>query len=482
MKTNFPGADYWVRRISEQEMPALGSMIRTLEQLAKDEVSSMAVLGRSIMHDNALTSRVLRVANSAIYNKGISQVTTLSRAAVVLGFDVIRNICITAKLLTSLLENKNMSPAVYQRLLKLMAHSFQSAMLTKMMLADYGEELQEEAFIASLLYHLGESAFWSVAGQPAEELDGLLTNCDNNISRLQVSRDYLGLSFNQLTQGLARSWGLGELLMKSLLNPDERTPEVRTIFLANKLSDVMSDSDVSPEELQRRLRQCAELMALPITEFQQRLQLCLEATRRLSIDYGAKVLLQHLPKRETLAQLAPSPQLVPRVADVSILLEKLRQLTLLAQDKPDFNQVILTALQGLLDGLGLDRCAVLLLSPNRKRLQPRITLGDNAEQMKQSFVLELNEDAIMLKSCLEKQQACWQGKDSETLPVGDILQQQLPVNGYLVAPLRVENKTIGIFYADRQTTGREISQQDFDSFTHVAQLANLCLSLAFRGS
>jgi HD-like signal output (HDOD) protein len=482
LKTNFPGADYWVRRISEQEMPALGSMIRTLEQLAKDEVSSMAVLGRSIMHDNALTSRVLRVANSAIYNKGISQVTTLSRAAVVLGFDVIRNICITAKLLTSLLENKNMSPAVYQRLLKLMAHSFQSAMLTKMMLADYGEELQEEAFIASLLYHLGESAFWSVAGQPAEELDGLLTNCDDNISRLQVSRDYLGLSFNQLTQGLARSWGLGELLMKSLLNPDERTPEVRTIFLANKLSDVMSDSDASPEELQRRLRQCAELMALPITEFQQRLQLCLEATRRLSIDYGAKVLLQHLPKRETLAQLAPSPQLVPRVADVSILLEKLRQLTLLAQDKPDFNQVILTALQGLLDGLGLDRCAVLLLSPNRKRLQPRITLGDNAEQMKQSFVLELNEDAIMLKSCLEKQQACWQGKDSETLPVGDILQQQLPVNGYLVAPLRVENKTIGIFYADRQTTGREISQQDFDSFTHVAQLANLCLSLAFRGS
>lgn len=463
-------------------MPALGSMIRTLEQLAKDEVSSMAVLGRSIIHDNALTSRVLRVANSAIYNKGISQVTTLSRAAVVLGFDVIRNICITAKLLTSLLENKNMSPAVYQRLLKLMAHSFQSAMLTKMMLADYGEELQEEAFIASLLYHLGESAFWSVAGQPAEELDGLLTNCDDNISRLQVSRDYLGLSFNQLTQGLARSWGLGELLMKSLLNPDERTPEVRTIFLANKLSDVMSDSDASPEELQRRLQQCAELMALPIAEFQQRLQLCLEATMRLSIDYGAKVLLQHLPKRETLAQLAPSPQLVPRVADVSILLEKLRQLTLLSQDKPDFNQVILTALQGLLDGLGLDRCAVLLLSPNRKRLQPRITLGDNAEQMKQSFVLELNEDAIMLKFCLEKQQACWQGKDTEALPMGDILQQQLPVNGYLMAPLRVENKTIGIFYADRQTTGREISQQDFDSFTHVAQLANLCLSLAFRGS
>ncbi|WP_438811604.1 HDOD domain-containing protein, partial [Shewanella algae] len=48
-------------------MPALCSTIRTLEKLAKDDVSSMAILGRSIMHDNALTSRILRVANSAIY-------------------------------------------------------------------------------------------------------------------------------------------------------------------------------------------------------------------------------------------------------------------------------------------------------------------------------------------------------------------------------------------------------------------------------
>lgn len=120
------GVDYWTKRISEQEMPALCSTVKTLEKLAKDDVSSMAILGRSVMHDNALTSRILRVANSATYNKGISQVTTVSRAAVVLGFDTIRNICITAKLLSSLLENKNLTPGVYQRLLKLMARSFQA--------------------------------------------------------------------------------------------------------------------------------------------------------------------------------------------------------------------------------------------------------------------------------------------------------------------------------------------------------------------
>lgn len=68
------GAEYWTKRISEQEMPALSSTVKTLEKLAKDDVSSLAILGRSVMHDNALTSRILKVANSAIYNKGISQI------------------------------------------------------------------------------------------------------------------------------------------------------------------------------------------------------------------------------------------------------------------------------------------------------------------------------------------------------------------------------------------------------------------------
>lgn len=134
--TQQKGADYWTKRISDQEMPALCSTVRDLEKLAKDDVSSLSLLGRSVMHDNALTSRILRVANSATYNKGINPVSTVSRAAVVLGFDTIRNICITAKLLTSLLENKHLSASVYQRLLKLMAQSFQAAMLARMMMSD----------------------------------------------------------------------------------------------------------------------------------------------------------------------------------------------------------------------------------------------------------------------------------------------------------------------------------------------------------
>lgn len=480
MKSANKGMDYWTRRISDQEMPALCSTIRTLEKLAKDDVSSMAILGRSIMHDNALTSRILRVANSAIYNKGISPVTTVSRAAVVLGFDTIRNICITAKLLSSLLESKNLTPSVYQRLLKLMALAFQAAMLAKMMLDGYDEELQEEVFIAALLYHLGESAFWSTGAELAEELDSALSAESDAVNKLNLVREALGASFNQLSQGLARSWGLGELLCKSLSNPDERTPEIRSIFLANKLSEALAGAALKPEELERRLKQAADMLKLDTDEFRGRVLRCSNATVKLAEAYGAKVLIEYLPDTDLLLPQERGAEVVVREANLAFQLKKLRELTGFAVEKTDFNKVVTTALEGILEGIGLDRCAVLLLSPSRRMLQPRIALGDGAEEMRNDFVLELEGRGTLLKDCIENQRLVWQGEGADQAVLGEQLARKVPASGFLLAPLQVDNKVIGVYYADRASSGRDIYPDDFDSFSHFVQLANICFSVAFR--
>ena len=480
MKSANKGVDYWTRRISDQEMPALCSTIRTLEKLAKDDVSSMAILGRSIMHDNALTSRILRVANSAIYNKGISPVTTVSRAAVVLGFDTIRNICITAKLLSSLLESKNLAPSVYQRLLKLMAQAFQAAMLAKMMLDGYDEELQEEAFIAALLYHLGESAFWSTGAELAEELDSALSAESDAGNRLNLVREALGASFNQLSQGLARSWGLGELLCKSLSNPDERTPEIRSIFLANKLSEALAGAALKPEELERRLKQAADMLKLDTDEFRGRVLRCSNATVKLAEAYGAKVLIEYLPDTDQLLPQERVAEVVVREANLAFQLKKLRELTGYAVEKTDFNKVVTTALEGILEGIGLDRCAVLLLSPSRRMLQPRIALGDGAEEMKNDFILELEGRGTLLRDCIENQKLAWQGEGADKAVLGEQLARKVPASGFMLAPLKVDNKVIGVYYADKASSGRDIHPEDFDSFGHFVQLANICFSVAFR--
>nr|WP_084632453.1 HDOD domain-containing protein [Shewanella waksmanii] len=466
-------------------MPALCSTVKSLEKLAKDDVSSLAILGRSVMHDNALTSKILKVANSAIYSKGITQVTTVSRAAVVLGFDTIRNICITAKLLSSLLENKGLSENVYQRLIKLMASSFQAAMLSKMMLKEHGEELQEEVFVAALLYQLGESAFWSMGGEPTEQLDRLLNECEDDKAQKAAVRHYLGGSFNQLSMGIARSWGLGEVLLKSLSHPDERTPEIRAIFLANKISELMAEPNVDLAALNLRITQAAEMLDVEVDEFKGRMIRCTKATAKLADAYGAKVLVDFLPKTELLTldyQVAEVEQFV-REPNQLIQLKKLRELTNCAVEQADFNRVLTVTLEGILEGLGVDRCALMLLSPNRKRLQPRLVLGEESEQMKQDFMVDVSQksgvfaDAISLKCPMfvdDPNSSKWR------MYIDDELRGLTSHHGFMLAPVVVDSKVIGVIFADRLQTERVITAIEYDGFTHFAQLANVCLGAALH--
>ncbi|AZG37592.1 HDOD domain-containing protein [Shewanella psychromarinicola] len=477
------GADYWTKRISDQEMPALCSTVLDLERLAKDDVSSLSLLGRSVMHDNALTSRILRVANSAIYNKGISQVSTVSRAAVVLGFDTIRNICLTAKLLTSLLENKHLSEGVYQRLLKLMAQSFQAAMLARMMMSDKGESLREEVFIASLLYRIGESAFWSMGGEQTEQLDKKLLTIEDNIEQKSLIRAELGTSFPQLTQSIARSWGLGEVLIKSLAQPDERMPEIRCIFLANKLSEIVSQPNVNAEELHKRLSQAADMLDISVDEFTQRFIDCSDITHKLAIEYGAKAIVSYLPNTGDVLEKADSP-IEPteiRQTNQGYQLRKLRQLTHYAVEKTDFNQIMHTTLEGMLTGVGLDRCGVLLLSPSRKLLQPRVMMGDGAELLKQAFVIELDDPTSVFTQCVGQKKSFWVNTPTSNeckVQVDDVLVERFSQHGFLLAPLCVGHKVLGLFYADRQGSERHFEQEDFDSFTHFSELANVCFRVS----
>ncbi|MGX9460536.1 HDOD domain-containing protein [Shewanella sp. A14] len=477
--TQQKGADYWTKRISDEEMPALCSTVRDLEKLAKDDVSSLALLGRSVMHDNALTSRILRVANSAIYNKGINPVSTVSRAAVVLGFDTIRNICITAKLLANLLESHHLTESVYKRLLKLMAQSFQAAMLARMMMNDRDDSLREEVFIASLLYRIGESAFWSMGGEITELLDRKLLATDDQTEQSSLIRSELGTSFPQLTQSIARSWGLGEVLIKSLAQPNERMPEIRCIFLADKLSEVVSQPVIDTEELHKRLSQAANMLDISVAEFTEKFIDCSNVTHKLAIEYGAKAIVSYLPHTEDVlahADAVVEPVLI-RQSNQGYQLTKLRQLTHYAVVKTDFNQIIHTALEGMLTGVGLDRCGVLLLSPSRKLLQPRVMIGDDIDLLKQAFVIELDNPQSVFTQCVQQKKSIWVNAPTEAeckVQINDALVERFSSNGFLLAPLAVGAKVLGVFYADRHGSVRTFEQEDFDSFTHFSELANVC--------
>lgn len=478
------GTDAWVERISNKEMPALCSTVRMLEQMAKDDTASLAHLGQSVLHDHGLTTRILRVANSVTYSRSGNQVTTMSRAAVLLGFNALKHICITATLVDSLLKNRDISQSVYDRLLRLMAQSFHAGMLSKMLLETHDEETREEAFIAALLHNLGESAFWSMGGPLAEELDDKLRL--NPDAEEEVVRDMLGTSFNKMSIGLASSWNMGKLLIASLTDPDRRTPEVQAINLANRFSALMMNPHTTQAQLQQGLNELGKVMELDAAQVKQKVKRCNFDAVRLSTTYGARMLTPYLDKGANallLPEQEPEPAPQPAESSEALQLRMLRELTFLTLEKADINLIIHTALEGIYRGIGMDRVLVLMLNREKNRLTPRFVTGQQGDLLKQRFTLDVSARNHLFSQLLSKQEPQWITSltDPKWSPlVSPELRTAVYNKGFFIAPIIVEQQSIGLFYADRADSKRVLSRDDFFSFTHFVQQTNLCLAAVIK--
>ncbi|MCF1456829.1 MAG: hypothetical protein LPH21_04460 [Shewanella sp.] len=106
--------------------------------------------------------------------------------------------------------------------------------------------------------------------------------------------------------------------------------------------------------------------------------------------HGRALTRRHLPLGVT-----PDPQAqAASSGDDATQLMQLRKLSMLAETGGDFNEVIMTTLTGLKDGVGLEHCGVFLLSRARPQLLVRIMLRLTPEQ--QSLAqLPLNEGSAM---------------------------------------------------------------------------------------
>lgn len=474
------GLQGWVERISEHELPALYASVQRLEQLAKSESSSLVNLGQAILHDQGLTSRILRVVNSAHYRRGRHQVTTVSRAAVILGYDALKHICITATLIESLLKNRDISRSLYRRVLTLMARSLYAAMLSRMLMSEREEETREEVYIAALLHDVGELAFWSIGGGIQQSMDQKLSQSPLH-QREMLVREALGTSFDKLSAALVSHWNMGEMLALSLSDPNRRTPELRLIEACHRLSAALIAGD-QPHELKQALADLSELTGRERRPLNRLVQQCTEDTTELARSYGASVLAQLLQSGNldpALSELEPEDSPYNR-PDELLQLKMLRDMTLLASEKRDINLLINTTVEGLSRALGMDRVMVMMLNPAKDTLLTRFLACVDKVQARHPFNIGVSAlQQHIFNHVLVKQEMCWIGDRRDSKWARFLPPQLVKIIGeqpFLLGPMILEGKAVGVFYVDRKASGRPLNESDFESFQHIVSQANLCFA------
>ena len=114
--------DNWIERISENELPIFKYTVNAINDVVSKDVTSTSDLSQIILRDANLTARVLRLANSATYNITGSTISSVSRAIVYLGFNLVRDVSMSLAIIDGLLSGK-----VKDHALRLMAQSFHAA-------------------------------------------------------------------------------------------------------------------------------------------------------------------------------------------------------------------------------------------------------------------------------------------------------------------------------------------------------------------
>ncbi len=157
-----------------------------------------------------MTNKILRLVNSAYYRQaGGGNISTISRAVLVLGFDAVRNIAVTVMLFEHL---KNKSNASHLK------EEFLRANLAGILAKDIGEKTAprevEQVFICSMFHNLGRLLSQYYFPDESDELKRVMEqrSCSEEAASIQV----LGITFEELGVGIAQSWGFPNLIVNSM--------------------------------------------------------------------------------------------------------------------------------------------------------------------------------------------------------------------------------------------------------------------------
>lgn len=464
----------WVRYLSDEEMPVLATTARRIAGISGEHDTSVAELAQVVLADSAMTTKVLRMANSVYYNPAGSAISTVSRAIVMLGFDAVRAIALSIAMVDTLLRGRR-----HERVTEEMARSFHAAVQAKALAECRGDTAPEEVFIATLLYRLGYMAFWCFPQGYEEEMEKQL---DGAQEEAPVERKVLGFTLGELTAALNREWHLSDLLAQAIegKGTDPRTGD---IHLGVELAKTVQEGWDAPE-VAHVVARIAEFTRYPQDDTLKRLHECARRAATTASEYGAEMAshLIPLPGRAPSGRAAAGPaQPAPDGFNAQLQLRILRELSAMLSERVDLNALLGTVLEGIYRGVGMDRAVLALVTPDGSRLKAKYTLGSGRERLRECFNFPVGGEAPhILAQVLIGTEPLWLSATGRYWRqyLTPAITGCLGENDFFAFPLGFGGRARGVIYADRATSGRRLDGDSFDAFCHLGEQAIIGLSVS----
>ena len=187
-------------------LPAVGTLLR----LINDPEVEFKEIAKTISMDRALTSQLLRIANSAFY--GFPQeIRTVQQATVIVGRQAVRNLALSTAMVKVRSHMRANGPLAAEEFWR---HSMAVAYGARMLTDHQHLVAPDEAFVAGLLHDVGKVVFMEY--QP-ETYGELLKRAQNGIEPLHLlERETYDIDHAEVGEALCRHWNFPEIVCEAV--------------------------------------------------------------------------------------------------------------------------------------------------------------------------------------------------------------------------------------------------------------------------
>ena len=232
------------------ELVSLPEIVHKINEMVNSEESNATDIARVISQDPAISTRILRVANSSLYG-GARQIDSINRAVTILGTKQIRDLTLSTSVsrVFAGISNDVISVEDFWH------HSLYCALLAKALAEKSKRVNADTIFTAGLLHDIGHLVMFNRVPEQAQAAILLTIQGDAGVPLHEAERQILGFDHAEVGADLAREWHLPDVLVSCIeshhdLHADTPYPEaVATIHIANVIASLPYSDIPAPEDI-----------------------------------------------------------------------------------------------------------------------------------------------------------------------------------------------------------------------------------------
>lgn len=431
------------KRMGERgDFPALSKSVQHLDESMHNENNSISDITGAILSDFTLTQKVIRLANSAMYSAIGGEITTVTRAAVVLGMDAISHLALSIRFIDTLSASAPDSEEARVELAKAML----AGDIARNVVSKANLNNSEEAVVCALMHHLGRLLLvfyfpdeWSeiqkkAAGDYARE----------NEATLEV----IGVTMDEISQEIAKSWRLPGKISNSMMSPASLTEtnipgsaewlRMMANFAGEAATLVVKNSDTN--ELKTLVSRYGEVLLVSSEAITHSIELAVNTAQEYAVQADAE-----------------APKGKPENSRERLAVGAHEVSNALAQGM-NFGNVLSMVLETMYGGMGFNRVTAFFRDAGV--FKARVGFGSGMPEVLQQlafpesyvadvFHLSLNNKADVFIENVSS------GKVAASMPVW--FSESLPdVGAFILLPLIFNGHPIGLLYADWQAGSTEV--------------------------